>query len=242
MKPSEFEKMRSLEQTHWWFEGRRWLLRGLVKRVGFYEGMILDAGCGTGFAAQQLEAIGTVVGMDISREAFSVRERCGSWWCVARIENAPFRDECFDLVVALDLLEHLDDDLEALREVHRMCKPGGRLFLTVPAYQWLWGPHDEALGHRRRYSAAGIACAVTGAGFEIDYLSFTISAVFLPAMVFRLFRSKRRFRSLHSDLFALPKPVNLILSGLMRVETWLSWRFSLPFGLTIFVLAHRPPD
>ena len=234
MRPDEFSKMRALEETHWWFRGRRHLLRNLVGRLGLRDALILDAGCGTGFARGELSKAGTVIGLDTSPEAFAPES--DSPGCIALIEQAPFSGATFDLIVALDLLEHLEDDEQALREIYRVCKPGGHLLVTVPAYQWAWSRHDEVLGHRRRYSAADLAEKVRRAGFTVRRLSYTVTSVFPPAVVYRLLRRRSRAGS---DLFRVPEPANCILGALMKIESRLVWNVSLPFGLTVFLLACK---
>jgi len=234
MRADEFSKMRALDETHWWFQGRRRLLRNLVGKLKLRDALILDAGCGTGFAREELGKAGTVIGLDALPEAFAP-ESDGAG-CMALIERAPFRGATFDLIVALDLLEHLEDDEQALREIYRICKPGGYLFVTVPAYQWAWSRHDEALGHRRRYSAADLAEKVRRAGFTLRRLSYTVTTIFLPAMAYRLVRR----RSGHgSDLFPVPEPANSLLGALIKLESRLVWNVNFPFGLTVLLLAYR---
>lgn len=238
MRADEFSKMRSLEVTNWWFRGRRYLLRGLIRKLGIGDGMILDAGCGTGFAGTELCKAGTVIGLDASEAALAEGPTpC----CIALIQHTPFRSGAFDLIVAMDLLEHLKDESAAFDEIHRICKPGGHLFVTVPAYRCLWSKHDEALGHHRRYSAAEIAERIRAAGFEVRKSSYLVTSVFPIAALYRAFR--RRFgreSGGKTDLFPVPEPFNALLSLLMRMESWLAWHARLPFGLTAVVLARKP--
>jgi len=239
MRLDEFSKMRALEETHWWFRGRRHLLRNLVERLGLRDVLILDAGCGTGFARGELSKAGTVIGLDVLPEAFAPESGDRVMGCVALVERAPFKSAAFDLIVALDLLEHLEDDEQALKEIYRVCKPGGHLLMTVPAYQWAWSRHDEALGHRRRYSAADLGGKVRRAGFTVRRLSYTVTSVFLPAMAYRFLR---RRSGAGSDLFRVPEPANCILGALMKIESRLIWNVSFPFGLTVFLLARKQQD
>jgi SAM-dependent methyltransferase len=241
MRADEFSKMRSLEVTNWWFRGRRYLLRGLIRKLGIGDGVILDAGCGTGFAGTELCKAGTVIGLDASEAALAGSGAELARCCVATIQHTPFAAEAFDLIVAMDLLEHLEDESPALKEIRRICKPGGSLFVTVPAYRSLWSKHDEALGHHRRYSAAEIAERIRAAGFEVRKSSYLVTSVFPIAALYRALR--RRFgreSGGKTDLFPVPEPFNALLSLLMRVESWLAWHASLPFGLTAVVLARKP--
>ena len=138
----------------------------------------------------------------------------------------------------MDLLEHLADDQPALKEMHRICKPGGYLFVTVPAFPSLFSSHDKALGHFRRYSASGLGESVSAGGFVVQKLSYTVTSIFPLAAAYRMLR--RKTDSTATDLFPVPEPFNCALSLLMRLEAWLGWQIRLPFGLTAFALATKP--
>lgn len=237
MRPDEFDKIRAFEKSHWWYLGRRRLLELMLDHLALSDATILDAGCGTGYAGEHLRRAGTVFGLDAAPEAFCSVSPLN---CVARIEATPFGADTFDLIVALDLIEHLDDDLSALREMHRICKPGGHVFITVPAYRWLWSEHDEALGHRRRYTASQLRSRLRRAGFSVDRTSYFVSSVLPAAAAFRLLKRLRKSGGETStDLFSVPAPLNSALAALMRAEAALSWRAALPFGLTLFALARK---
>lgn len=243
MRADEFSKMRALEDTNWWFRGRRYLLSNLVKGLRLSDALILDAGCGTGFARGELSKGGTVIGLDASPEAIA-QGLDGSpvASCVSLIQDTPFRDGTFDLVVALDLIEHLADEMPALKEIHRLCKPGGHFFVTVPAYQSLWSKHDEALGHYRRYTDCEIRERLRESGFEVRRSSYVVSSILPAAAAFRMLRRKFGRESTGTDLFPVPEPFNFLLSLVMRMECRLAWSARLPFGLTACVLARKPVD
>jgi SAM-dependent methyltransferase len=239
MRASEFDKMRALESSHWWFRGRRYLLQRLVRKLGLRNALILDAGCGTGFASRELAAAGKVISLDASEAALGPHFKGDA--CIADIRKTPFPDGTFDLIVAMDLLEHLEDDRPALEEMYRICKPGGALFVTVPAFQRLFSSHDKALGHYRRYSAADLRRSVGACGFEIRRLSYIVTAVFPIAAVYRAVRRKRASEDCSAtDLFPVPEPFNAFLSLLILLESWLVWHIRLPFGLTVLVFAAKP--
>lgn len=214
------------------------MLRTLIRNLSLQDSLILDAGCGTGFARIELGTAGTVIGLDSSIDAFATnREHTSD--CVASVERTPFPDAAFDVVVALDLLEHLDDEETALRELYRVCKPGGHLFVTVPAYQWMWSRHDEALGHHRRYSAKDLRNKVRHAGFSVHRISYVVSTMFLAAAAYRCIRKLLGKEGTGTDLAPVPEPLNMLLSGLMRMEVALAWLGVLPFGLSVMLLARK---
>lgn len=238
MRPDEFAKMRALQNAHWWFDGRRLLLRSLVQKLALRNSLILDAGCGTSFAHRELQKGGTVISLDSSPEAFIDYEK-DLLACQARLEQSPFPDETFDLIVALDLLEHLDDDHQGLAEAYRICRTGGYVFVTVPAYQWAWSHHDEVLGHRRRYSARTLGHVVQRAGFVICRSSYFVSSVFVPALVYRIIRQRFTKPEDASDLSPVSAPLNHLLHLCMRIEARLALGIGLPFGLSVCLLAQK---
>lgn len=239
MQTAEFEKMRALGGTHWWFLGRKHLLRALLGSSVGPKPLILDAGCGTGLAEDVLSGLGDVIGMDIAPEALWDRGTTSpESLCGASISSAPFPDRTFDLVVALDVLEHIEDDATVMRELYRVCKPGGRLLLTVPAYDWLHSAHDEALGHYRRYSTHRIGRLMREAGFRPVKLSYCVTAPLPAAVAFRL--ARRLFGSRGgTDLSEVPRPLNSILTAIMRVEAALLRRVNLPFGLSVVAIGKK---
>ena len=243
MRTDEFAKMRLLEDTNWWFRGRRYLLRNLIRGLKLRDALILDAGCGTGFARGELSRGGAVIGLDASLEAIAQGLGSGSITnCIAYAQSTPFPSDAFDLIVALDLIEHLPDEMPALREMHRICKPGGHFFVTVPAYQSLWSKHDEALGHYRRYTVPGIVARLKEAGFQVRKSSYVVSSILPAAAAFRVLRRKFGRESEGTDLFPVPEPFNCLLSLVMRAECRLAWNAKLPFGLTACVLARKPEE
>jgi SAM-dependent methyltransferase len=151
--------------------------------------------------------------------------------------SLPFKADAFDLVLALDVIEHLEDDTEALKECQRILRSGGHLVVTVPAFMVLWSPWDEALGHRRRYTAVDLADTATKAGFRIDRLSYMFFFVFpLAVLVRRLKRAVQKDPTRYSsDFIAIPKLLNELLICVGRVEQWIVARleWNLPLGLSV---------
>src|SRR5215210_6695299 len=153
MRHDEYEIMHAHELQHWWFRSRRRILLDLLRRhAPTAHPLILDYGCGTGGNSSSYAAFGSVYG--IEPDAGAVRlaaRRGGAVLCRASGTELPFRPASFDVVLASDVLEHIDDDAGAAREISRVLRPGGVFIFSVPAHPWLFGPHDAALFHRRRY-------------------------------------------------------------------------------------------
>lgn len=246
MECAEYEKMFALEGNYWWFVGRRDILSGLLGTASAARGRpeILEVGCGTGGNLEMLEKFGWTVGMDLPAALKWTARRKFGRLVASRAEALACRDNAVDLVVCLDVLEHLGDDVAAAREMFRACRQGGHLLLTVPAYRFLWSEHDEALGHRRRYSRKELGRVVVEAGFKPLRLCHAITFLFLPIVVFRLgqeLMARVRPRARPAVAYIqVPRFLSALFVSLLRVEAWLLKRFDLPFGVSLVCLAQKP--
>jgi len=148
---------------------------------------ILDIGGGVGPTLKKLEEMGVAFGVDISPEAIGYcRDRGCRRLCLVEEERLPFGDNSFDLVISIDILEHMDCEYRHLREYQRVLKKGGFLLITVPALSWLWSNHDRANRHRRRYSRSGLRNLLDKEGWKIERLSYFCTLLFPLIMAIRL--------------------------------------------------------
>ncbi|HEY7033952.1 MAG TPA: class I SAM-dependent methyltransferase [Thermomicrobiales bacterium] len=251
MDPTFYASYFRHETTHWWFRWRFDLISDVLGGLP-QDGRlrILDAGCGTGQMLKCLESHGEAIGIDSSSQAVGYAQERGVRRLVrGSITDPPFRGGSFDCVVALDVIEHVDDDVGILTKLHEVVKPGGHLIVTVPAFRTLWSEHDEINQHKRRYRAGQLAHLIEEAGFDLQRVSYCNTTLFLPVLAMRkaknLLRSVRRARgrtagALRSDLDEYPAPVNAALAWVMRGETRLMRRVDLPFGVSILAVARRP--
>jgi SAM-dependent methyltransferase len=248
MEYVEYEKMFLLEGSYWWFVGRRDILKGFLEGVGEEGGWqdILEVGCGTGGNFELLDKFGRTIGVDLPEALKWCAKRGFGGLIASRAEALACHSAAFDTVLCLDVMEHLDDDLVAMREMFRVCRPGGHLLLTVPAYNFLWSEHDEALSHRRRYSRKDLEKVVLQAGFRPLRLTHAITFLFFPIVFFRLGqRLMARFRAKVRPAVAYLQMPNFLSSffvSLLRVESWLLKRFDLPFGVSLICLAQKPKE
>ncbi len=251
MKREYYREYRQVEDVHWWFVGRRRILLQVLDRYlgsnGSHERRILDVGCGTGTMLTYLAAFGRTEGVDIDEEAIGYcRERGLQNVRLGEAANLPFADGTFDLVTALDVIEHLEDDVAALREVGRVLRPGGYLLVTVPAHMFLWGDQDEVNMHRRRYAAAELRQRLTAGGFGVLRLSYMNALLFPPIALIRFVRRmEHRLRPTiphRSDFrYPAPRPVNFVLGHVFGVEGSILRRVDIPFGVSIVALARKEP-
>jgi SAM-dependent methyltransferase len=243
MNPAEYERMYRLEDWYWWFVARRTAAVQFLKDHAPEEGplRILDAGCGTGGLLDVLSQWpdAEVTGIDFAGEALSFcRQRGHRRLAGSDLTVLPFRSDSFDVVTALDVLEHIQNDARALEEIFRVLRPGGILVASVPAYQFLWGPHDEALHHFRRYNAGQFAEVVNKSGLRVERETYLLSALFPVAALMRL-ASKRRSHG-SAGLPQVGPLLNRTLLGIQNTELAVARKVSLPFGLTVLAVARKP--
>jgi SAM-dependent methyltransferase len=206
---------------------------------------VLDAGCGSGRTLQELRRYGEVSGIELDPGAASVaREReCGEV-LEGRLEELPWEDGYFDLITCLDVIEHTPDDRVTLAELRRVCKPGGFLLVTVPAYQGLWSMHDVANHHYRRYSRPRLRAAARDAGWRVRRMTSFNGLLLAPAAAVRL-AERRRLRQPDTDykpeLTLGPEWLNAVLEQPLRLEArWLARGRSMPAGLSLLAVLENP--
>ena len=186
----------------------------------------------------ELARHGTVTGVELSSASVMLaRERGVGEVIEGSVLDMPFAADSFDVAVSLDVIEHLEDDLGALREMRRTVTPGGSLLVTVPAYPWLWSGHDVALGHRRRYSARGLARLVERAGLHVVHASYFNTLLFPAVALTRVW--KRLTGEASHDLHRPSPAVNQWLERVFALERHVVPRVALPFGASLLLVARR---
>jgi SAM-dependent methyltransferase len=201
---------------------------------------ILDYGCGTGGNTQAYSSLGEVVG--IEPEASAIRlanRRGGAWYCRANGIHLPFRHGVFDVVLASDVLEHIENDTAAVAEIARVTQVGGIGIMSVPAHQWLFSEHDIALQHFRRYSKVALRALLQDSGFRIRRISYWNTFLFPLVCLHRSAQKGCRIEDPHSDTVLAPWLINESLTALLGVEATALRYTSLPWGLSLVVVAQR---
>jgi predicted unusual protein kinase regulating ubiquinone biosynthesis (AarF/ABC1/UbiB family)/SAM-dependent methyltransferase len=243
-----FDVMASVASTHWWYEGRRRLVAELLAGRIRPDAVALDVGCGTSETLDVLEALGArvAVGTDLSEHALdhAIRRRPRPRVLRSLAEHLPFADASVGALVSMDVIEHVDDDVVALREYVRVCEPGAVVLLTVPAYEWLWSEHDERAAHRRRYTADGLAAAARAAGLVVERTSYYYSFLLPPAVLLRRTPLRRLSPPTDEEASSLGPAVDAALAGLAAAERRAMRRLDVPAGLSIVLVGRTPgaPD
>jgi ubiquinone/menaquinone biosynthesis C-methylase UbiE len=235
--------MLEVDEHHWWYRGRRRIIRAELERLALPpDASVLDAGCGSGRTMEDLVEYGRVYGVEVDPDATEIaRARGVGEVREGRIEELPFDDAMFDLITCLDVLEHVPDDRAALVELRRVCQPGGWLLATVPAYPGLWSLHDRINHHYRRYEQGTLRAAAVDAGWLVRRVTYFFSFLLPPAAIVRLAQRRRAEDDYKPDLTIGPPWLNTILEQLLRIEaSWLGRGATLPAGLSLLAVLQDP--
>lgn len=247
MNHEEYEKMFQLEENYWWFRGRRAIVFMMFEQYANQLGRplrILDLGCGTGKCLSDLAARGhEVVGADFSAEALSfTRRRGGAMLLRADATRLPLAEGSFDVVIALDIMEHVEKDGEMAAEMLRVLRPGGVAIVNVPAHPFLWSDHDVALHHFRRYTPSSFRAVIDRAGFDLLRFTYSIGLLFIPAVVYRMagnVRNRIRRAEPSSHVIQTGSFLNNLFYKSICLEGRYMRRFNLPMGLSLLAVARK---
>ncbi len=231
------------EATYWWFVNKRLLVDRLCRLYCGPPGRLLEVGGGGGMQAAAFARAGwRVIAADVEPIAAGFLREHGLRDVVLMDGGAPwpFRQKSLDLVVMLDILEHLEDDVDALREANRVLKPAGALILSVPANPILYSNWDRSTGHYRRYTRRQLESVVRAGGLEIVRVSFWNMISLLPVALVRGKEHLTRRRKTRAEFPTVPRMANTLLKGWGRLETHLIGSADLPFGLSMIAVLKRP--
>jgi len=233
-----YDRMAAHDSTHWWYRARRDILADYLAREGNLpaNARILEIGCGTGHNLPMLAAFGSVEAIEIDPAAREIASaRLGSPVGAAPLPELSGVDRgAFDLIAVLDVVEHIEDDVAALKAMATCLKPGGKILITVPAHQWMWSAHDVVNHHHRRYSKKTLLAAIRAAGLNPGKLGYFNSLLFPLAAAARI--GGRLTGRDDSDDSPPPKIVNALFEAIFRLERHLVGRVPLSPGLSIITL------
>jgi SAM-dependent methyltransferase len=254
MQQHTYAIMDEVEGSHWWFVGRRAILETFLRQIVARSESrlqaassnaetqnklrILDVGCGTGANLEMLSQFGEAEGVDVSDDALEFCQRKGLKAQKGLAETLPYADETFDLTTALDVVEHLDDDIAGLREMFRVTKRGGYSLIFVPAFMWLWGVQDDISNHRIRYTKKQIVERLERAGYTVERATYANWTFFAPILVGRTLMKLTGIKP-ESENNVNVSALNGIFGRIFSSESYLLKNFDFPFGVSIVITAAK---
>jgi len=251
MRLDLYQECFEQETYYWWHIAKQQLVISLIKKhSGNKKIKILDLGCGTGAMLAKLRTLGTVFGADNSKLALKFAHKRGLknlYLCDFNKDSLPFADNSYDVILILDVIEHIKNPKLLLDEISRVLAPDGLLIVIVPAYQSLWSYWDRILGHYRRYSKKKLLWLLKNHNFCPIYTSYLHATILAPATLVRLIRQKNyelkngriKLKNIPSDFRPLPKWLNSILLSISSLERLILLRLGLPFGLSVIAVCQK---
>ena len=235
-----YNHMARLDDVHWWYRGRRQILEKYIERSANLptDARILEIGCGTGHNLAMLAKFGSVDAIEIDETSRVIAEgRLGREIYTSSLpELRDISRNAYDMIALLDVLEHVEDDVAALRSMADCLKQGGKILITVPAHPWMWSNHDVVNHHHRRYTRKSLAKCLTKAGLRFDQLNYFNSLLFPIAVTQRL--AAKVFGNESQGNATLPGPMNNLFEKIFVLERYAIGRFPLPLGLSLVTLVE----
>lgn len=242
MDQAVYVRMANDEDSHWWFAGRREIIKCLIERACDLpdQPRILEAGCGTGGNLELLKHYGKVDAFELDEGARQIAEAKSGLPIMpgSLPDDVEIQSGSYDLIALFDVLEHVEYDCDSLKTLGQGLRENGKMLITVPAMQWLWSAHDEHHHHFRRYSKGSLTATVRRAGLEIETAGYFNTLLF-PAAVAERFAKKLMGSTNASD----EKPnrfLNSIFGTVFGFERHLAGRIPMPVGLSAFAVVRRP--
>lgn len=246
MQAAEYTLLHRLDQAHWFYRGKRAIARHWIARhcALTRDDLLVDAGMGTGTWAVEMSSVCRVLGLDNSDESLAIAkprvEAAGGSVLKTNLDKVALADGSAAVVTMLDVLEHLDDDGAALREMIRITRPGGLLIVTVPALRWLWSDWDETLGHKRRYHREQFRALLAQPGVDVLRCCYFNSLLLGPIALARWGRKLRPRKpgAARAEDRIPPGPVNALLYALMVKPACWGW-FHPPLGVSLLGVLRK---
>jgi SAM-dependent methyltransferase len=237
-----YQLMREYEDVHWWFVARRKILGKLLSTLSLpNQSDILEVGCGTGGNILFLKEFGrvTCIESDSSAAALASERKLAPVLSGSLPDEMPDFNQQFDLIVAFDVIEHIEHDDDSLKTLQGLLKPGGRIVLTVPAFSFLWSQHDDENHHKRRYNRRSLSHVMINSGFSLDYISYFNFWLFPLVAAIRMIRKIIPYRGEWQDMKQPAELPNRILQSIFSSERHFVGKIYLPFGISLVAVASN---
>lgn len=243
MEKAEYQNMFEQEDTHFYYVSLHKLIVSLLKKYAPKKKIlnILDAGCGTGRLAELMQEEGDVIGIDRNDEALKFARRRGLTVQKTSVSNLTFKDQTFDVITSIDVIYHkaVADDVQALREMHRVLKPNGILIIRVQAIPWLKTSHDKYVHGARRYSRIELHGKLKLAGFTVEKLSYMNASLAPVGIAQHIYETFLPPKSNHSSVNQVNQLINATALGILIFEGKILHTMNLPFGLGLIAVCRK---
>lgn len=244
MNDEVYEEMYRVEARHWWFRAKHKIVRNLLHRYApskpGQKPRLVDLGCGCGYLLSLLKDEYDAVGLDGAPQAVAFTGRRGVSVRLGSLpDEVPFEDESVDVVLMLDVLEHLRDDGTCFDRAARLLKPGGIAICTVPAYPWLWTRRDDFHQHFRRYTRGAFETLVKRGPMRPEFVSHMNAALFPVALAERVIRKIAPLERNEGDLRVPVAPLNAAMRETYAAERWILGRLPVPVGLSLVTVTRK---
>lgn len=231
-----------LYSNHWWFRSREKFILSVLDTIQHESDLrILDIGCGPGILLTKLNKYGTAEAIEPKESYFTYGDDIKSQ--IHRLtfptESHVLKSEQYDVILLLDVLEHIENESLIIHEVKRLLKIGGKLIITVPAFMSLWGPHDIVNHHLRRYTLPYITDHVLKSGLRYVWGSYFFGWCFIPLWIVRRVKRITQRKNPHHDFIIPPAWLNKALQSLSYVEFTFARKWRLPFGTSLMLIAEK---
>lgn len=231
-----------IQRKHWWFVAKKTIVLDTIDRhlSKHADTKVLDIGCGSGLMLNALEKFGETFGMDVSDDAigFSKEIFNGKVEKGSLPDQIPYAENFFNLITALDVIEHVDRDIDSLVAIRSRLVSGGKALITVPAYMFLWTSFDELNEHKRRYTLTELEFKLVQAGFTVEKISYFNTLLFPLVYVVRMLNKVLK-RDGAADLEIPGRPLNFLLGAIFGIEKYLLRIVNMPFGASVLAVARK---
>ena len=231
------EKWKDAVETHWWAVANHTIAKSFLHNYlrGAMNIDSLDIGCSNGKITEYLLSLGSSFGIDISFDALLMCKKKGLSTAQADAAALPFKERKFDVITLFDVAEHVEDDEMLFREINRVTRQGGRIFIMVPAHMALWGSHDAFYGHRRRYVDGQLKKLAGKTGFKIVKLTYLHPLLFPVMFLFRFWdRMNKKGFGQRDDFRNFGWFFNKVFEKNLILDGYIARYLDYPFGTTIF--------